>query len=685
MLEARAPSLCRSHPKAASKLRLLMSRMSPIPPQRQPRREQLHLSGSVWLSIPARIVWPGDVSIETVPLARATPTMIEIHSRVPEDPSEVIAGASDHRTLWRSDPWNLGLVAALITVLLVSSIIMITYHNRFWAPADEGNYAHVAERLISGQVLHRDVQDVHAGYINFVNAAAFSLFGVRMVSMRYPLALLTVIQAGLMFLVLKRGGIPTALIGGLALTSLSFVQFLNPTPNWYTLFLTVAIVAWLAWNPVGLRRPHIVTGFLVGTAFLFRQLSGVFLASGILVFLLLEKPGTGASAVPRLARAMLALIAAGNAWYILRVTDPIGWILFGVWPLVVVLWAWFRTSRSDREVLALLRDLSIGGFISGSPLLAYHFVHGSLDDWFRDSFGAATSLPALDFMKRPGYLMLGILSWRGFHSGELDRVINAGLYTCLLLISAVLGVLLFRGLVRGSAASNHPLTLIATFYALVSLHYQVPIYLFYTVGLSLAAILLLTAESHAGTRWLTVAVSTMIAGAALYYQAAMPLTRHLQGMVAGERRFPVTALSSSVAGLYVEDTEARLYQSLVRLIDRETEPGDTIFVFPTDAQLYFLSRRTNPFKFYNTALGIRSAADLESVLHLIRCNPPKLVFSNPEDKYNTRESVQIAALVENRFQRVAVIPPFHVFRRIEHHSRDMRGEHGCDSARASDG
>ena len=39
-----------------------------------------------------------------------------------------------------------------------------------------------------------------------MNAAAFSLFGVRMVSMRYPLTLLTVIQAGLMFEILKRGG-----------------------------------------------------------------------------------------------------------------------------------------------------------------------------------------------------------------------------------------------------------------------------------------------------------------------------------------------------------------------------------------------------------------------------------------------------------------------------------------------
>jgi len=577
------------------------------------------------------------------------------------------------------------MAIALASVLITSTVLMIMFHNRFWAPADEGKYAHIAERILVGQVLNRDVQDLHAGYVNFVNAAAFSLFGVRMVSMRYPLALLTVIQAGLMFLVLMRGGAATALIGSLALTALSFVQFLNPTPNWYTLFLAVATIAWLSWNPIGLRWRHIVTGFLVGVAFLFRQLSGVFLAAGVLVFLLLEKPTPGASGGRRLARVTLALVAMGSAWYILRVTDPFGWVLFGVWPLAVVLWAWLRTGRSDREVFALLRDLSLGGLISAFPLLAYHLAHGALGDWFQDTFGAAMSLPTLGFMKRPGYLMMGILAWRGFHSGDPDRLINAGLYTCLLLIAALLGVLLFRTLVRGSRSSIHPLPVIATFYALVSLHYQLPIYLFYTVGLSLAAVLLLTAESNAGTRAFTLGVSTVIAGVALYYQAAMPLTRHLQGTVAGERRFPATPLPSPVAGIYVDAADAQLYQSLVRLIDRETRPDDTIFALPTNAELYFLGRRTNPFRFYNTAFGIRSNADLDAVLQVIRCHPPKLIIYDPTDKYNTPASVRIAGTLGMRYEKLARVPPFEVFRARSDSLPAMEENAGCESSGAVGG
>src|SRR6476646_4234461 len=151
----------------------------------------------------------------------------------------------------RGEGLNLASLIALSVVLLTSTILMIIFHNRFWAPADEGNYAHVAERLLSGQVLDRDIQDVHAGYINFVNAAAFSMFGIRMASMRYPLALLTVVQSGLVFLLLRPRGVIVALVGGLAFTSLTFVQFLNPTANWYALFLTLCTIAWLAWIPSG--------------------------------------------------------------------------------------------------------------------------------------------------------------------------------------------------------------------------------------------------------------------------------------------------------------------------------------------------------------------------------------------------------------------------------------------------
>ena len=174
------------------------------------------------------------------------------------------------------------------------------------------------------------------------------------------------------------------------------------------------------------------------------------------------------------------------------------------------------------------------------------------------------------------------------------------------------------------------------------------------------------------------AVSAVIAGLALYYQAAMPLTRRFRGVVAGERRFPATPLPSAVAGIYVDAAEAQLYQSLVRLIDRETQPGDTIFALPTNAELYFLGRRTNPFGFFNTAIGVRSPADLDSVLQVIRCHPPKLVFYDPTDKYNTPASVRIAGTVRRQYEKLASVPPFEVFRARRDSLAIAQAKHGCE-------
>ena len=80
--------------------------------------------------------------------------------------------------------WTLFFVSAI-----VNSLLLWHFHDRYFYPTDDGFYAHIAERLLNGAVLHLDVQDIHPGYIHFVHAAAFRLFGMDIVSLRYPLML----------------------------------------------------------------------------------------------------------------------------------------------------------------------------------------------------------------------------------------------------------------------------------------------------------------------------------------------------------------------------------------------------------------------------------------------------------------------------------------------------------------
>ena len=59
-----------------------------------------------------------------------------------------------------------------LVAMLVTSCLLYAFYDRFWYPPDEGNYAHVAERILDGEILNLQVQDIHPGYISFVNAAA---------------------------------------------------------------------------------------------------------------------------------------------------------------------------------------------------------------------------------------------------------------------------------------------------------------------------------------------------------------------------------------------------------------------------------------------------------------------------------------------------------------------------------
>jgi hypothetical protein len=271
--------------------------------------------------------------------------------------------------------------------------------------------------------------------------------------------------------------------------------------------------------------------------------------------------------------------------------------------------------------------------------------------------------------------MMGILAWRGFTAEQLGVRLNAVFWTGLLLLSAIYGLLLMRVLRRSRV---HPLPVIASFYSLVSLHYQLPVYLFFAVGLTLVALLWIVAGFSRWSRGLALGTSVYFAAIALYYHAAMPQSRHLQGDVAGERRFPRARLASPLAGIYVDSAEASLYNELLSLTWKESRPGDSIFVLPTDAELYFLARRTNPFRFYNTALGVRSPVALDSVLHVLTCHAPKLVFYKPDDKYNTPASARIAAMVQESYQPLITIPPFQVFRRPSDRSSLASGSR-CDS------
>jgi len=565
-----------------------------------------------------------------------------------------------------------GLKEATVFALFicVAAWIVISFYDVFWWPPDEGAYAHVAARILAGEVLNRDIQDLHAGYINFVNALAFALFGERLVAMRYPLAVLTLLQAVLVFTLLRPRGPIVAATGAIGMAALTFVQFLNPTAHWYALFLLIAVLAALSWIPRQSRWRLPIVGFLLVTLFMFRQLTGVLVAIGVLTYWLCEGP-SDESAPHRfrdllLARILLAIMGLGVAGYLRAKTDPGAAVLFGLGPLSLILWALAHGGRANRDVAVGLMNFAAGGLLATVPLLLYHLAHGSVAAWFNDAFVAAIGLTDLPFFDRARYVNLLMRALATVLSPSGPAAFANGLYWIVLtLLAGVTGTLTLRALwLTGRRTGMRPyaLPVIGSFYALVAVHYQIPVYLLYTVAISLAGLLWLATEHDDFARYGAVSLAAILCVVGLYYQAGQPLSRGIAGIVAGQRAPAPVASGLARAGLRISAEDAAAYRDLIDLIRRETPAGAAILALPGDSELYFLSGRRNPTRFYNSALGIPDDGALRDVLETLRRDPPRLVFFRPDDKYNTAQTARLMDFVRARYEALAPRAGFEIYR-----------------------
>src|SRR4051812_9164667 len=75
----------------------------------------------------------------------------------------------------------------LTLLILLSAAYAGFYLKRGWVPHDEGAFALSAERVLQGELPHRDFDEIYTGGLAFVNAGAMRAFGMTLVAMRYPL------------------------------------------------------------------------------------------------------------------------------------------------------------------------------------------------------------------------------------------------------------------------------------------------------------------------------------------------------------------------------------------------------------------------------------------------------------------------------------------------------------------
>jgi hypothetical protein len=558
-------------------------------------------------------------------------------------------------TLWVS-------VSALLAVIAAASISIFFYDRFLYAP-DDGAYAHVADRVLRGEVLNGGVQDVHAGYINFVNAGAMAIFGVDFRSLRFPLAALNVLQALVVFLVLRRGGAWLALAGSLAVSSLSFVQFLNPTAHWYCLFLVLLIPVIISRVPRQGWRRLILLGLLVGIIAMFRQLTGVIVAIAVFGWLMVESavPGARRYWIPRLATLGLALLLG---WYVSRNADSATAALFGLGPVALLLVAGWQTSVSTRECLRMISVLSFGAALACLPLLVYHLAHGSLTTWFSDTVLAAFRIPLLAFIDAQSFTSFAVMivpqlvEWR-----NPAAVLNALFWLTLILLPFVNGITLLRRLHQRTITFGAADALLwcASFYSLVALHYQIPIYLFYVSGLNAAALAASAMPARPPRRAVVAGMLAAVSAIALYFHAGQSLLRGLDGTMKGERGAEMVACGLPHCSLRIEPRDAQIYGELVKRIQTHSVPGDCILAMPSNAELYFVTERCNPTRFFNSALGLTTKEDVDALLKQLESGPPAMLIYEPGDKYSSLLTQSLFAQLRPLYRQHEKVGAYDVF------------------------
>ena len=560
-------------------------------------------------------------------------------------------------------PGPYSLAAGLLLVAAISASVVGYFYDQFSYLPDDGTYAYIASRVLAGDVLNRDIQDIHAGYITLFNAAALKVFGSSLLSLRFPLVIVTIAQAILTFWFVRNVHIGLAILCGAVMASLTFIQFLNPTANWYCLFFVVVIVLLLDSTAISSRSRLILIGAMIGLVFLTRQLNGVMVGIAVLTYLLHEMSAHSASDNRLATRIILGPLIFALAIYTWRATDLAVFALMGIWPLLVGTYVAITARVSNQDVVRITGWLFAGALLAGTPLVAYHIWHGSVADFIDDVVVSAIALSNLGFIDQSQY------PWYGFYSviqiissGSPAKIMNGIFWLFLIVAPAILGTSILALLIKGrKLPTGQPLVFVGIFYVLVSVHFQIPIYLFYSSALTLIALLLTSCLWRQRFHVLIVVLVALAVGVGLFYQAGQPLSRGVAGILEGQRESRLPACPIAKAGLRLEAQQCRKYTRVLAMINRYTNSDDTILALPYGPELYFLSGLKAPVRYITTAIGVRNETQLNGTLAALQAASPRLVIYRPDDKYNTDYSRRIADWVASRYDLLDVFDGFEVY------------------------
>lgn len=541
--------------------------------------------------------------------------------------------------------------------LLLSCLILFHFHDQFWWGPDEGVYAYVAQRFLAGDTLHKDLIDIHAGYGNFLNILAFTAFGEDLLSLRYPLVLLTLLQGGVALWLLRPLGNLVAFVGAFAVTAFSCIQFLNPSANWHALAAFFALSLCLTKLPAGSSSRLLLAGFVVGVAFFTRQLSGVFLGIGLLGVLLSEF-GEQESDKQFPAVIIGGVPLLGLALYVAMKGQLFGALWIGVWPLALLAVLTFRARLDWGDFIRLAIMTGAGFLLAGVPIALFMLKSMAFSEWLHDILFSALMINNQDFISDRSYFEILVLALANVTQSGLAGIVSGMSWTALLLVFPLVGVIAFARVL--SRRSLSPVVILATVWACSALHYQIPVYLMMAVAPIILALLILSNGP------VVLSAVAALSVWAVLFQAARPIDRSLASIVASEAYQAYVVSDLPRVSLRIDAESRTQYAQIIETIEREADGDEPLLTIPMNPEINFMTARRSPVPYYGTQLGLKTSADVAVAIAALDEAAPLFVVHKPNDKYLTPLSADLLKAVRVRSSAPRQIGSFELYRYSAH-------------------
>ena len=589
----------------------------------------------------------------------------------------------------------------LLIVWIISAVYVAGFIDRGWIPHDEGSLAQSAERVLAGELPHRDFDEIYTGGLSFLYAATFKFLGANLVSIRYVFFAIFLIFVPALYAIAVRFASPW-IAGAVTLLGVtwSVPNYFAGVPSWYNLFFavlgTIALTRHVETERVGWL---FIAGLCGGLSFL-TKVTGIYYVLAVCLFFAFREGFLSrafrSDSTKSVAYTSLKVIAcaiflssiifllrsrlgAMEIFHFLLPTAAIcSLLLWGEWQA-----GYGRFSSRLRTFFGLCLPFGCGVAVPIVLFLIPYLLTNSLGDFVQGVFvlpqkrfqNASMSFPpAFTIVASLPYALLLFSSFATTRSPAigakyqvalllplvfaLSSVERNGIYwfgwqsvRALAVVAVLIGcVSLIR--VLGSALVDENqrqiLLLVIIMTALLSMvqfPFAASIYFVYIAPLVALALLAAVASQPNAPRILHCGVLVFY----LFFAVLWINTGYVWDLGVRYTAYrPASVLDPDRASIQVTDADKTLYTQMLDLIRKHRGSTDYVYATPDCPEVYFLAGMRNPTRKIFDFLT-QSESEPAELLEVLRAKNVKVVAINERPHFSGVLSPKLKALLMDHF------------------------------------